>query len=619
MKRVFQKHFSLLFFLLLSTGVFAQAVEKYKIAEHYNKQEVDIEMRDGVKLHTTIYSPKDKSQEYPIIMKRTPYSSRPYGENKFPRRLGPNPFLLQQGNIFVVQDVRGRWMSEGDYVNMRPFIPNKKGDQVDEASDTYDTIEWLVNHVENNNGKVGTWGISYPGFYATYSLLSGHPALKAVSPQASISDFFFDDFHHNGAFMLSYFKAVSLFGTQNEEPTTEPWYEIPSFPTHDQYAFFLKNTPIAQLGEEYYDDNFFWQNIKKHPDYDEFWQKRNIIPHLDNIKPAVLFVGGLFDAEDLYGPFTSYKTIEETSDNYNVIAYGPWSHGDWVNMKKRQAVGNVFFGNYINRDFQKKVITPFFNHFLKGKNKTAGLPEAKMYDTGARKWRSYSEWPPKNVEKRTYYLGDDEELTAEPHPNVVQKFISDPANPVPYVDKVKEVVFTPREYMTGDQRFAARRTDVLVFETDVLQEGVTMVGEIIANLQVATTGTDADWIVKVIDVYPPEAEDYPETGAHLSMGNYHMMVRSEVMPGRYRNSFEQPQPMVPNKKTAINFTLQGINHTFKKGHKIQIQIQSTWFPLINLNPQTYVPNIILAEEEDYQKQTHRVFGNSSIEFMVLQD
>lgn len=608
-----------LLFSFWSMAAAAQSIATYTVSEHYNKQEVAIEMRDGVKLHTTIYTPKDDTKEYPIIMKRTPYSSRPYGENKFPSRLGPNPFLMEQGNIFVVQDVRGRWMSEGDYVNMRPFIPHKTGVEIDEASDTYDTIEWLVKHVENNNGKVGTWGISYPGFYATYSLLSGHPALKAVSPQAAIADFFFDDFHHNGAFLLSYFKAVSLFGTQNEEPTTKRWYEIPRFPTQDQYQFFLENTPIADLGEEYYADNFFWQNLKKHPNYDAFWQKRSIVPHLKNIdiEPAVLFVGGFFDAEDLYGPFASYKAIEENSDNNNSIAFGPWSHGDWARMAKRQAVGNVYFGDYINRDFQKNVITPFFNHFLKGK--TAELPEAMMYDTGTREWKSYSQWPPKNVGKRIYYLGNDERLVAEPQPENEEKFISDPAKPVPYVDKVKEVVFTPREYMTGDQRFAARRTDVLVFETDVLEEEITMAGEIVANLQVATTGTDADWVVKVIDVYPPDAKDYPETGKHLSMGNYHMMMRSEVMPGRFRDSFEHPKPMEPNKKTEIDIVLQGIHHTFKKGHKIQIQIQSTWFPLINLNPQTYVPNIFLAKEDDYQKQTHRVFGDSSIEFMVLQD
>ncbi|HET8838671.1 MAG TPA: CocE/NonD family hydrolase [Flavobacteriaceae bacterium] len=603
-------------FSFWSFVVGAQSWENYEVADHYTKQEVDIVMRDGIKLHTTIYSPKDASQDYPMILKRTPYSSRPYGESKFPRRIGPNPFLMMQGNIFVVQDVRGRWMSEGDYDNMRPYIPNKKGNQTDEASDTYDTIDWLVKNVKNNNGKVGVWGISYPGFYTTYALLSGHPALKAASPQASISDFFFDDFHHNGAFLLSYFKAVSLFGNQNEKPANERWFEIPEFPGNDQYQFFLDHTPISKL-DSIYPDNFFWEQLKEHPNYDEFWQKRNILQYLKDIKPAVLFVGGLFDAEDLYGPFNSYQTIEKSSNNYNTIAYGPWSHGDWARMVKRQAVGNVYFGDYINRDFQKNVVTPFFNHFLKGEK--MDLPEAKMYDTGTREWKSYSEWPPKNAKKKKFYLGDNEKFATEPKAETVQKFVSDPNKPVPYLNIDKEVVFTPREYMTGDQRFAARRPDVLVFETEVLEEDMTLTGEIIANLKVATTGSDADWIVKLIDVYPPDAEDYPETRKGLHMGNYHLMVRSEVMPARFRNSFEHPEPMKPNKKTEVEVKLQDVHHTFKKGHKLQIQIQSSWFPLINLNPQTYVPNIFLATENDYQKQTHSVFGDSYIELMVLEE
>lgn len=604
------------FFSLCSFVVGAQSWENYEVADHYTKQEVNIEMRDGVKLHTTIYSPKDTSQNYPIILKRTPYSSKPYGENQFPRGIGPNPFLMMQGNIFVVQDVRGRWMSEGDYDNMRPYIPNKTGNQTDEASDTYDTIDWLVGNVKNNNGKVGVWGISYPGFYTTYALLSGHPALKAASPQASISDFFFDDFHHNGAFLLSYFKAVSLFGNQNEKPTNERWFEIPEFPGNDQYQFFLDHTPISKL-DSIYPDNFFWEQLKEHPNYDEFWQKRNILQYLKDIKPAVLFVGGLFDAEDLYGPFNSYQAIEESSSNYNTIAYGPWSHGDWARMIKRQAVGNVYFGDYINRDFQKNVVTPFFNHFLKGD--AFDLPEAKMYDTGTREWKSFSEWPPKNAKKKKFYLVDNEKFATEPNPKTVQKFISDPNKPVPYLNIDKEVVFTPREYMTGDQRFAARRPDVLVFETEVLEEDMTLAGEILASLNVATTGSDADWIVKLIDVYPPDAKDYPETREGLHMGNYHMMVRSEVMPARFRNSFEHPEPMVPNKKTHVDVTLQDVHHTFKKGHKLQIQIQSSWFPLINLNPQTYAPNIFLAKESDYKKQTHSLFGDSYVELMVLEE
>lgn len=599
---------------LISVQVFAQNGQDYDVAEHYTKQEVDIPMRDGIKLHTTIYSPKDTSKKYPILMQRTPYSSRPYGEDQFRSKIGPNEYLMKQGNIIVYQDVRGRWMSEGKYDNMRAFIPNKKGDQVDEASDTYDTIDWLVKNVDNNNGNVGTWGISYPGFYATYSLLSRHPALKAVSPQASISDFFFDDFHHNGAYLLSYWRATALFGYQKDAPTTESWYKFPEIGTKDQYRFFLDHEPLTTLDEYYKEDNEFWQQLKDHPNYDEFWQSRGILQHIDNIKPAVMLVGGLFDAEDLYGPFHIYDKIEKTSDNYNILVYGPWSHGDWARPAKRQSVGNVYFGDNISEDFQKNMETRFFNHFLKGEDKDLDLPEASIYDTGLRKWESFKQWPPKNAEKKTFYLGAHQEFTDQPT-DYKESFVSDPEKPVSYNDEIK-VVFTPREYMTGDQRFAARRPDVLVYETDVLKEDLNLEGAIKARLQVATTGTAADWVVKVIDVYPPDAENYEETQDHLNMSNYHMMVRSEVMRGRFRDGYVHPKPFEPNKKTEVDIDLQAVNHTFKKGHKLQIQVQSTWFPLIDLNPQTFVPNIFKANKEDFKKQTHTVYGDSAIEFTV---
>lgn len=616
-----KRYFSLLFFSFLIAG-FVQAQNDslaYDIPAHYTKKEVDIAMRDGVKLHTTIYAPKDQSKEYPIIMMRTPYSSKPYGEARFPKSaygMAANKSLLKEGNIFVKQDVRGRWMSEGDFDNMRPYIPNKTGQQTDEASDTYDTIDWLVKNLDNNNGKVGIWGISYPGFYATYALLSGHPALKAVSPQASISDFFFDDFHHNGAYMLSYFMATALFGNQFT-PTTDIDYHFPEFKSKDQYAFFLNHTPIKKL-DQYYPDNFFWKQLENHPDYDAFWQSRNIIPHLKNIKPAVMFIGGFFDAEDLRGPLASYKKIEKSSSNFNIITYGPWSHGQWVSTDIRDALGNVYFGDSISLKFQHNVVTKFFNHFLKGKGKTADLPEARMYDTGLNQWNAYKKWPPKNSHKKRYYLAAHHNLSTKPQPHFKNKFTSNTEKPVPYTQDIK-VVFTPHNYMTGDQRFAGRRPDVLTYETPILEEDTKMVGDIHTKLQVATTGTDADWIIKVIDIFPDEAPDFKETADHLKMSNYHMMIRSEVMPGRFRNGFEKSEPMSPNKKTSININLQGINHTFKKGHKIQIQVQSTWFPLINLNPQTFVPNIFKADKEDYKTQTHTVFGDSYIEFKQLDD
>ncbi|MGB0837717.1 MAG: CocE/NonD family hydrolase [Flavobacteriaceae bacterium] len=608
------------------------------VQENYTKKEVEIEMRDGTKLFTSIYSPKDTSKEYPIMLQRTPYSARPYGEDKFRSRIAPSKTMMEEGYIVVYQDVRGRWMSEGVYDNMRAFIPNKTDStQVDEASDTYDTIDWLVNNVENNNGRVGTWGISYPGYYTTYSVVDAHPALKAASPQAAIGDFFFDDFHHNGAFLLSYFRAVRLFGTYKDKPTDTAWYSLPSMDTKDQYQFFLDAGPLSNLNKYFQDksvdagasvaanpnriDDYFWKEIVEHPNYDEVWQSKGLIQHLKNVKPTVatMVVAGEFDAEDLYGPLEAYKNIEKYNPkNYNTLVFGPWSHGQWASSNPRNAVGNYYFGDSISLNYQTQVEAKFFNHFLKGSgDHNSGLPEAMVYDTGKKQWNSYDVWPPENAEDMEMYLGADQNLSGTKPREEAVKFYSDINKPVPYSEDIK-TVFTPRKYMTDDQRFAARRSDVLVYETEVLEDDMTLVGDLIADLQVATTGSSADWIVKVIDVHPANAEENNDKMQdHLKMSNYHLMVRSEVMRGRFRNSFAKPEPFVPNKKTEVSLKLQDINHTFKKGHKLQIQVQSTWFPLIDLNPQTYVDNIYKASEEDFQSQMHTVFTSSKIRFKQL--
>ncbi|WP_340155349.1 CocE/NonD family hydrolase [uncultured Winogradskyella sp.] len=593
-------------------------VEKiYNPIDHYTKKEVMIEMRDGVKLHTTIYSPKDTSKTYPILMQRTPYSCRPYGE-EFRAKLGPNKYLMQEGNIMVYQDVRGRWNSEGVYDNMRAYIPNKTETQFDEASDTYDTIEWLVNNVENNNRKVGTYGISYPGFYATYSLLDSHPALKAVSPQACIGDFFFDDFIHNGAFLLSYWRATSVFGYMKDQPVKESWYTFPDIGTEDQHQFFLDHMPLSKLDSYYGEDNVFMEQIKTHVTYDDFWKARGIIQHLKDIKPATMIVGGLFDAEDLYGPFNTYKSIEKNSDNYNTVVFGPWSHGDWARTSERQVVGNIYFGDEISDGFQKNVETKFFNHFLKDEaNGETGLPEASMFNTGTKQWESFASWPPENTAKESYFMQPSERLRKQANRMLATSdFLSDPKKPVPYTEDIK-VGFTPRKFMTDDQRYASRRPDVLTFETEILENDITLAGDILAKLNVSTTGTAADWVVKVIDVFPADTENTEDVQDHLKLSNYHMMVRSEVLRGRFRNSMSQPEPFVPNEKTAVNLKLQDVFHTFKKGHKIQVQVQSTFFPYIDANPQTYVDNIFEAKESDFQKQTHKVYNDSAIEFTVL--
>ncbi len=633
--RVFVIALSLIAFGCNNTNSTTEQKENYPQL-NYNKTETTITMRDGVKLFTTIYSPKDKSKTHPILLQRTPYSVRPYGADTYRKNIGPNKHLMKEGNIIVYQDVRGRWMSEGTYDNMRAYIPTKKDSTVtDESSDTYDTIDWLVKNVENNNGNVGTWGISYPGFYSTYSTIDAHPALKAASPQACIGDFFFDDFHHNGAYLLSYFRITPLFGTPKDTPTDTAWYKMPKLNTKDQYQFFLDAGPLSNLNKYYQNerldnpnlelndkaDDFFWEELKEHPNYDEVWQSKGIIQHLKKINShvATMVVGGWFDAEDLYGPLETYKTIEAyNKDNYNTLVFGPWSHGQWASSKTKNAIGNYYFGDSISLFYQENIETKFFNHFLKGKgDKNSGLPEAYVFDTGKKEWKTYDTWPPKNIEKKHFYLSDNQKLTSSEEKEVGVKFISNIKKPVPYSEDIK-MVFTPRKYMTDDQRFAARRSDVLVYETKVLNEEITLAGDILAKLQVATTGTAADWIVKVIDVHPTDTEENNEDiQGHLKMSNYHLLVRSEVMRGKFRNSFTYPEPFIPNKKTAVNIKLQDVFHTFKKGHKLQIQVQSTWFPLIDLNPQTYVDNIFKATEDDFKTQTHTVFTSSNIEFSVL--
>jgi len=641
MKKIFAIAFPLWILMLVvscssDSSKKQEGAEENYVRDNYTKKEVTITMRDGIKLHTTIYTPKDTSRTYPIVMKRTPYSCRPYGAEEFPKRIGPNKYMMKEGYIVVYQDVRGRWMSEGTYDNMRAYIPNKESyKQIDESSDTYDTIEWLINNVPHNNGKVGTYGISYPGFYTTYSALDAHPALKAASPQACIGDFFFDDFHHNGAYLLSYFRVTPVFGTPKSEPIDSSWYEIPDLKTQDQYQFFLDAGPLKNLDKyfnyESLDDpavrsdqkvqDFFWKEITEHPNYDSVWQKKGIIQHLKNIKSnvATMVVGGWFDAEDLYGPLETYKTIEKYNPgNYNTLVFGPWDHGGWSRSTTRNEVGNYYFGDSISDFFQREIETRFFAHFLKGDGDAdSGLPEAYVYDTGHKSWSTYPNWPPEGIHKETLYLAPDQKLSKQVDALSGLNFYSDLKNPVPYSEDIKTVI-TPRKYMTDDQRFAARRPDVLVFETEVLEQDLTLAGDILAKLNVSTTGTDADWIVKIVDVHPSDLEQSnEEMQDHLKMSNYHLMVRSEVMRGRFRNSFSDPEPFVPNQKTEVRIKLQDVYHTFKKGHKLQVQVQSTWFPLIDLNPQTFVPNIYKASEEDFQSQMHTVFTDSAIEFKVL--
>ncbi|RYU90192.1 CocE/NonD family hydrolase [Mucilaginibacter terrigena] len=596
------------------------------VQEHYTKKDVYITMRDGVKLFTSIYTPKDasKANKYPIMMQRTCYSIAPYGETKYPGNLGPSKYMMQEGYIFVYQDVRGRYKSEGTWTNMTPVIDNKKGKtDVDEGSDTYDTIDWLIKNVTGNNGKVGQWGISYPGFYAAAGILSNHPALKASSPQAPISDFFFDDFHHNGAFIQSYFFTFPVFGVQKTDTTSKAWYGSQSVKTNtrDGYQFLLDLGPLKNA-DKYYKDNFFWQETINHPNYDEFWQKRGLLKHYNKVKPAVMLVGGWFDAEDLTGPLAIYKTIEKKDPNaYNTIVMGPFGHGRWSRETGHTMHSNIYFGDSIATFYQKNIEQKFFNHFLKGNgDKNSGLPEAYMYNTGKKEWQTFAKWPAAEATHMKFYLDNNAKLTSTaPAATGSTSFVSDPMKPVPYTeDNTTTMGFTPHNYMSEDQRFAGRRTDVLVYQTDVLADDVTLGGEIMANLKVATTGTDADWIVKLIDVYPPdEPNNAYMPNKNIILSNYQQMVRSEIMPARFRDGFEKAVPMVANQKTDVNFRLQDVLHTFKKGHRIMIQVQSTSFPLYARNPQKFVENPYKAAESDYQKATQTVFNDSFIDVEVL--
>ena len=608
--------FSILFFCQ------SQVEEVKKL---YTKTEVSIPMRDGVKLFTAIYTPKNISAKnlYPILLNRTCYSVAPYGETEFRGNLGPNPFLQSDGYIFVYQDVRGRYMSEGEFTNMTPQVDRKNKKNVDESTDTYDTIDWLLKNVKNNNGKVGQYGISYPGFYTAAGILAEHPALKASSPQAPISDFWYDDFHHNGAFMMGYFRTFPVFGVQKTKPEKSAWF-MEEFkrlnPTSEDGSLFYNQLGTLQEAvDKYYQGNFFMQEILEHPNYDDFWKKRDLLPHLKNVKHAVMTVGGWFDAEDLRGPLSIYKTIEKTSPKANnTIVMGPFSHGGWARESGKTYHNDIYFGDSITTFYQKNIETPFFNHYLKDEKKTLDLPEAYMFDTGKKSWQKFAEWPPKSIQNAVFYLSDDYQLqSSKPTSKGFTQYFSDPTKPVPSSENRKDFNnFTPRNYMSEDQRFTENRPDVASFTTEELADDLTFAGELSVKLKILTTATDADFFVKLIDVYP--ADEKPNADKpNLIFANYHQMVRSEIMPARFRNSAEKPEPIKQNQETEVQVLLQDVFHTFKKGHKIQIQVQSTAYPLFNINPQTFVDNPYKAKKEDFVPAFIKIQNDSSVEAKIL--
>ncbi len=605
------------FFCVLSFG---QTIDSMYMVKHYDKSEHFIKMRDGVELYTIVYNPKDKSTKYPFLMNRTCYNASRYEHYKTFGQ--PSDPLVREGYILVYQDVRGRYMSGGLFDNMTPNIPgnnrNNRKD-IDESSDTYDTIEWLLENIENNNGRVGQFGISYPGFYTAAALPDAHPALRASSPQAPISDFFFDDFHHMGAYLQSYTPAFAVFGYQKDSLTKTPWYmpqmmRIYGEKVADGYDHNLALGPLKNITEKYHHDNFFWNQIVEHPNYDEFWQKRSILPHLKNINHAVMTVGGWYDAEDLYGPLNIYKTIEKTCPKANnTIVMGPWTHGGWARERGQQTVNHIYYGDSISTYYQEKIEAPFFKYNLKD-GPVPLIPEAHMFDTGIKEWKSFAQWPPADIPPVDLFFAEKGKLYVNQETDKEARFeyTSDPDFPVPYRSTTEGLTFTPRMFITDDQRHASRRPDVITFKTEVLEEDLTIAGEIIADLIVSMTGTDADFIVKLIDVYPQEHEDYEHNPENIKMGGYQQLVRHETFRGRFRNSFEFPEPFQPGVPTEVSVPLQDILHTFKKGHRVMIQIHSTWFPYIDRNPQKYVDNIFEADEEDFIKSTITVHGSSSV-------
>ncbi|MBI2966646.1 MAG: CocE/NonD family hydrolase [Bacteroidetes bacterium] len=582
------------------------------IIDNYDKYEYRIPMRDGVTLFTVVYSPKDKNEKYPILFLRTPYSVAPYGEEKMKTSLGPSMKYAREKFIFVYQDVRGRFMSEGKFENVRPYKPNKKNkSETDETTDTYDAIDWLIKNVPGNNGKVGMWGISYPGFYASMGLINAHPALVAASPQAPIADWFRDDFFHYGAFFLPHaFNFFYVFGRERHGLFTD-WGQRFTFPTKDGYNFYLNELgPLKNINIKYYHDSIpFWNDIINHPDFDYFWRARNILPRLQGVKPSVLVTGGWYDAEDLYGTLKTYQAIEvQNPGTDNHLVMGPWYHGGW-GRSDGSKLGNVFFGDSPppSEFYLDSVEFPFFACRLKGKC-NVNLAEAYLFETGTNRWRKFNQWPPVNMVRQNMYLHKGGILDFNEPSEIsdsFDEFISDPANPVPYTDSISNVM--RKEYMTDDQRFTSNRPDVLSYKTGYLEENVTLAGNMRVTLYVSVTGTDADWIVKLIDLYPDSAANFKHNPPGVKMGGYQQMVRSEVMRGRFRNSLEKPEPFKPGELTKVCFELQDVLHAFKKGHRIMVQVQSAWFPLVDRNPQKYVINIFKADEEDFIKATHRVY------------
>jgi hypothetical protein len=596
---------------------------EFDIREHYTKYEYRIPMRDGVRLFTSVYVPKDMSVTYPILVDRTPYSVGPYGEDQYRKTVGPSEAFERAGYIFVYQDVRGRYMSEGKFVEMRPHLDVKKSKQdVDDSTDMYDTVEWLLKNIPGHNGKVGIWGISYPGFFTSASIIDSHPAIQAASPQAPMTDLFMgDDAYHGGAFMLA--ANFGFYSSFKPQATPAPPPKFPGgfdYGTEDAYEFFLNLGPLANAHARYFhDQTSLWTDQVSHSTYDDYWKARNLAAHMKNIHCAVLTVGGWFDAEDLSGPFKTFRAIEQNNPGiFNGLVEGPWVHGGWSRYDGHH-LGSVDFASNTAEFFRDHIQLPFFERQLKGKG-SSELPKAYVFETGTNVWRQYASWPPPQAETRTLYFHEKGKLAFEApqaETEAFDEYVSDPDHPVPFIGYT--ALGVPQEYMVADQRFATTRPDVLVYQTDPLEKDVTMAGPVSPHLFVSTTGTDADFVVKLVDVYPPdypepEKKESPETRKPptdvapptITLAGYQQLVRGWPMRAKFRQSFEKSEPMVPGQVEELNFSAPDVNHTFRRNHRIMIQVQSSWFPLTDRNPQTFV-NIPDAKPSDFRRATERVY------------
>jgi len=608
---------------LIFLGLAATArAEPFDIQAHYDKAEYRIPMRDGVALFTAVYTPKDPAQRYPILMTRTPYSIEPYGPQKIHewKALAPAESFLRDGYIFVLQDVRGRYKSEGEREDFRPLRTSRR--DTDETTDTYDTIEWLIHHVARNNGRVGLWGISYAGWYTMMGILEPHPALKAASPQATTGDpFLGDDFHSNGAFELmgvTWMHYMNRSGqARGELAESDDDYKEPygGFGLPWAYRTLLAAGPTDQWDTRHFGGQLGrqWANVLAHPNDDEYWRQRTLLEPLKNIKLPVLNVSGWFDTFDLFGQMATYKAIErQVPHNASTLVAGPWRHGGW-RRDDGSYLGDIQFGAKTSEYFKENIALPFFQRHLKNKGEWSA-PEAVVFETGGNAWHRFEQWPPASVSKQNLYLraggGLSFDAPTQDSADVADEYLSDPAKPVPHTSKITADPDMPN-WRIEDQRLDSTRPDVLTYETPVLDRDITIAGPIPVRLFASTSGTDSDWVVKLIDIYPDKEPAATIAAGNLDMAGYQMLVGVEVMRGRYRKSFEHPEAMTPGEITPIGFDILDRFHTFKKGHRIGVHVQSSFFPFIDRNPQTFV-DIYHARPEDYRKATQRISRSAAL-------